>query len=190
MAKKALTVKDYPKAMAHLMATEFYPHNLGEGKLTGTLENDIHYWMGCTYAGWGKPNKASEYWEKAAIGNAAPSAAMFYNDPQPDKIFYQGLALLQLNRQNEANSKFNKLKDYGEKHIFDKVTIDYFAVSLPDLLIWDDDLQRRNTSHCQYLMGLGYLGLGNLDQARDFFSKILEVDTYHIGSRIHRHMSQ
>jgi len=110
---------------------------------------------------------------------------MFYNDQQPDKIFYQGLALLKLNRNEEANGRFNKLKDYGEKHIFDTVKVDYFAVSLPDLLIWEDDMQRRNTLHCLYLLGLGCLGLDMVSKARDNFSKIIEEDVYHAGSRIH-----
>ncbi|NJO69189.1 MAG: hypothetical protein HC830_07820 [Bacteroidetes bacterium] len=82
------------------------------------------------------------------------------------------------------------MKDYGEKHLFDKVKIDYFAVSLPDLLIWDEDLQRRNTLHCWYLIGLGCLGLGLFANAKDFFMKVMELDAYHPGSRIHLEMIQ
>lgn len=185
LAKQAITSGKFVKALEHLTATDVYPHNLGEGKLHGVQENDIFFWKGCAYEGLGEMQKASECWEIASTGLSEPSAAMFYNDQQPDKIFYQGLALLKLNRHNEANSRFNKLKDYGEKHIFDKVKIDYFAISLPDLLIWEDDLQLRNTLHCWYLMGLGYLGLGNTVKAQEFFSKVLDVDKYHIGSWIH-----
>ena len=54
-------------------------------------------------------------------------AAMYYNDAKPDKIFYQGLALLKLNRMDEANGRFHKLTTYGEKHLFDKVKMDYFC---------------------------------------------------------------
>jgi hypothetical protein len=49
--------------------------------------------------------------------------------------------------------------DYGERHRGDAVSIDYFAVSLPDFLIFEDDLSRRNNVFCAYLMGLGLLGL-------------------------------
>ena len=38
--------------------------------------------------------------------------------------------------------------------------MDYFAVSLPDFLVFDDDLNGRNRIHCQYMAALGYLGLG------------------------------
>lgn len=185
IAKKALAAQEFEKALSHLLATEAYPHNLGEGKLFGAKENDIHYWIGCAYECLGKEPEAIRFWEKAAVGLSEPTAAMFYNDQQPDKIFYQGLALLKLGRENEAKSRFNRLKDYGEKHLFDTVRIDYFAVSLPDLQIWDDDLQKRNTLHCWYLIGLGCLGLAQKRQAKDYFNRVLKEDLYHAGSIIH-----
>ena len=188
LAKKAIFEKDYTKAIANLRATEQYPNNLGEGKLYGTQENDILYWTGCAYEGLEDNTNAKIYWDKASKGLSEPSAAMFYNDQQPDKIFYQGLALAKMERWAEANGRFNKLKDYGEKHLFDKVKIDYFAVSLPDLLIWEEDLAKRNTLNCQYLMALGYLGLGMKDKAKEYFTKILEADINHGGSRVHLEM--
>ena len=186
LARKAIGLKDYKLALSHLKATLWYPDNLGEGKLCGAQENDIYYWMGCAYDGLGETEHAIDCYGKAAVGLSEPTAAMFYNDQQPDKIFYQGLALIKLGSKDKACSRFNKLRDYGEKHLFDKVEIDYFAVSLPDLLIWDDDLTKRNEQHCNYLMGLGYLGLGAKDRAKDFFTLVLNANPYHAGSWLHR----
>lgn len=186
LARKAIGLKDYKLALSHLKASLVYPNNLGEGKLCGAQENDSYYWMGCAYDGLGEAEKAIACWEKAAVGLSEPTAAMFYNDQQPDKIFYQGLALIKLGRTGEAYSRFNKLRDYGEKHLFDIVEIDYFAVSLPDLLIWDDDLTKRNEQHCHYLMGLGYLGLGAKDKAKEFFTRVLNANPYHTGCWLHR----
>jgi len=56
---------------------------------------------------------------------------------------------------------------------------------LPDLQIWDDDLDMRNQIHCNYLMGLGHLGLGNLTKAKGFFNQVLTKDTHHTVSNIH-----
>ena len=188
LGKKALANNEFKLALKYLSATDSYPHNLGEGKLYGTQENDINYWKGCAYQGLNEKEKAEYYWIKASTCLSEPSTAMFYNDQQPDKIFYQGLALLKLGRTSEAHSRFNKLKDYGEKHIFDDFKIDYFAVSLPDLLIWDDDLQKRNRLQCNYLIGLGHLGLGNKEKAHQFLSEVLTDDPNHAGSRIHLKM--
>ena len=165
LAKEALKAKDYAKALELLKETEKYPDNLGEGKLATIQENDVHYWMGCAYEGLGDAEKAREYFEKATRGAKEPSIAFFYNDEQPDKIFYQGLAWRKLGQDAKSNGRFYALIQHGEKHIFDKVKLDYFAVSLPELLIWDDNLDMRNRIHCNYVMGLGYLGLGDLEKA-------------------------
>jgi tetratricopeptide (TPR) repeat protein len=183
LAKKALHDGELEKAISHLQATEMYPHNLGEGKLTGTRENDIHYWLGCIYEAKGDMETARKYWEKATEGSSEPTAAIFYNDQHPDKIYYQGLALLKLNRKEEADDRFSRLKRYGETHLNDHIKVDYFAVSLPDLLIWDEDLDRRNEINSRYLMGLGLLGMGQTEQANKQLKTVLEMDINHQGAR-------
>ena len=182
LAKKALAEKEFDTAISHFQATESYPHNLGEGKLTGTRENDIHYWLGCIYEAKGAWEKAKAFWEKATQGSSEPTAAIFYNDQHPDKIYYQGLALLKLNRKTEANDRFNRLKSYGEIHLNDHIKVDYFAVSLPDLLIWDEDLDRRNKINSLYLMGLGLLGLEQTEMAFEQLKLVLEMDINHQGA--------
>ena len=124
----------------------------------------------------------------ASQGLEEPTSPMFYNDQPPDMIFYQGLAWLKLGDANKARSRFNKLIDYGEQHLFDKVKIDYFAVSLPDFLVFEDDLQKRNEVHCHYMMGLGLLGLQEFEQARAQFSHVLQLDVNHQGARVHLEM--
>ena len=162
-----------------------YPHNLGEGKLTGAQENDFHYYLGCAYEGLGKMNEAIKFWELAKDGNTEPAAAIFYNDQKPDKIYYQGLALLKLGRNNEANVRFNRLIDYGNTHLNENIKMDYFAVSLPDLLIWEDDLSYRNNIHCNYMLGLGYLGLQKTDLAFSYLSEAFKLDINHQGVQAH-----
>jgi len=58
LAKKAIEEEKYQDAIDLLKRTETYPENLGEGKLYGTQENDIHYWLGCAYEGLGENEKA------------------------------------------------------------------------------------------------------------------------------------
>jgi hypothetical protein len=117
-----------------------------------------------------------------------PTAAVFYNDQQPDKIFYQGLAKKCLLDSTSAERIFKKLLDYGIGHMDDKVKIDYFAVSLPNLLIFEDDLQVRNQVHCLFLQGLGSLGLHEFEQAQKAFTEVLKQDAGHFGARIHQQM--
>ena len=104
---------------------------------------------------------------------------MYYNDQPADMIYYQGLAKEKLGRLVEAKARFNKLLDYGEQHMFDEMRGEYFAVSLPEFLIFDDDLNRRNKAHCNYLIGLARLGMGDKDAAARAFGEAIRLDTSH-----------
>ena len=41
----------------------------------------------------------------------------------------------------------------------------FCRLKTPDLAIWDNDLNRRNRIHCDYVIGLGYLGMENIEKA-------------------------
>lgn len=185
MSKRAIMDGDYLQAIDMLHKAEVYPENFGEGKLIGAQENELHFWMGLAYQQLGEMNLANNYWKKAATGMSEPSSAMFYNDQQPDTIFYQGLALLHSGDKQKAAERFDKLISYGKAHLDDEVKIDYFAVSLPDLLIWDDGLNIRNRQLCLYLMGLGELGKGNRMEAYALFGEVLKINRVHKGAHIH-----
>lgn len=185
MAKQHIQDQQYHEAIIKLKMAHEYPHNLGEGKLYGAQENDIFYWLGCAYAGLNQEESAQQYFKAATNGLPEPTAAMFYNDQQPDKIYYQGLAWLKLNENAKAESIFQVLMDYGKAHLTDTVKIDYFAVSLPDLMIFEDDLNVRNATHCHYLIGLGLLGLKIIDKAKFQFELALKKDSMHLGAKTH-----
>ncbi|MFL5692548.1 MAG: DUF5107 domain-containing protein, partial [Ktedonobacteraceae bacterium] len=106
-------------------------------------------------------------------------------DKPPDMNFYQGKAWLKLGNLKQAKRRYKKLNEYGEQHLFEDVKIDYFAVSLPDFLVFEDDLNKRNKVHCHYIMGLGYLGLQEFKKAQIEFSRALELDINHQGARVH-----
>jgi len=185
IAKQQISEGNFDKAIELLEQAQTYPDNLGEGKLPGAQENDIHYWLGVAFEKKNNLEEAKNWWDKATQGLEEPTAAIFYNDQQPDKIFYQGLAFLKLNQQSEADKRFEKLIAYAKKHLNDHVTIDYFAVSLPDLMIWEDDLDKRNKIHCLYMQGLGLLGLDKKAEAEQVFESVLSEEKSHSGITIH-----
>lgn len=190
LAKRAIDKESNEEALQLLDAAEKYPTNLGEGKLYSAQENDIHYLKGLAYEQSGQNDKAEQYFQKATEGLSEPVQAIFYNDAQPDKIFYQGLAWLKLNEKAKASAIFNKLINFGQHHFSDEISIDYFAVSLPDLMVFDADLNQRNKIHCLYLMGLGHLGLSedNSKKADEYFDEVLKLDVNHGAALIHKQM--
>ena len=126
----------------------------------------LYYHLGLALEGQGRTQEAKECFERATIGTDEPAGAMYYNDQPADMILYQGLAWLKLGHVREARSRFYRLIDYGERHLEDQVKIEYFAVSLPEFLIFDDDYTLRNRAHCYYLMALGNIGLGQKRKGR------------------------
>lgn len=175
----------FAEAADELARALVYPRNLGEGKLAGAQENNIYYYLGCAYEGLGKAEEAQKAFAKASQGLEEPASPMFYNDQPPEMIYYQGLAWLKRGDVKEAKRRFNKLIDYGERHMFDEVKIDYFAVSLPDFLVFEDDLNKRNTVHCHFMIGLGLLGLGRKEEARKHLTEVLRLDANHQGAIVH-----
>jgi tetratricopeptide (TPR) repeat protein len=188
LAKEALQKNYFSVAVDLLTQAQVYPHNLGEGKLYGAQENDIFYWLGCAQEAQGNRKEAESYFTKATSGNLAPSAAVFYNDQQPDKIFYQGLAWRKLGYTENATQVFNNLVKYGNEHMHDETSIDYFAVSLPNLLVFEDDLNARNKTHCTFMLGLGYLGLEKYKEAKAAFISVLQSNAEHAGAKTHLNM--
>ncbi|ETT52695.1 DUF5107 domain-containing protein [Paenibacillus sp. FSL H7-689] len=186
LAKRKLEKQQPELAMELLKKALVYPENLGEGKLEGAGDNPVYFYLGCAYQQLKSNQAAEESFHKASIGLNEPASAMFYNDQPPESIYYQGLAWQKLGNVKEANRRFNKLIDYAERHMHDHIRMDYFAVSLPDFLVFDDDLNQRNEEHCRYMRALGLLGLGRTSEAKLELERILEKNPNHQGAIIHR----
>ena len=104
---------------------------------------------------------------------------MYYYDQPADMILFQGKAFEKLGETGEAKSRFYKLLDYGQKHLRDEFIMDYFAVSMPDMSVYDSDMNLKNRQHCYYLMGLAYLGLKDRKESQKWFRKALELNNSH-----------
>ena len=188
LARQALDAGDAAKAKELLEKALVFPHNLGEGKLEGAKDNDIYYYLGLAERALGNEEAAVAHLERASVGDEEPAGMMYYNDQPADMILYQGLANRALGRETRATSRFYKLVSYGEKHYYDEVKIDYFAVSLPDLQLFDEDLTLRNRAHCEYLIALGSYGLGDNARAERCYDAALAIDCAHQGAVNHKRL--
>ena len=181
MAKEAIKAGKFDEAIPLLEECLVYPHNLGEGKLHGAQENDFYYLLGVCHRALGEEAKALDCFSQATLGPTEPAAAMYYNDAKPDKIFYAGLAYRALGDEKKARSYFNRLVDYGKQHLHDVVVMDYFAVSLPDLQVWDGSLDEMNRIHCLYMLALGFAGLGDSAHSSRYLAEATAMNINHQG---------
>ena len=190
LAHAALASEHYQEAIRLLTCTRVWPDSLGEGKLPGIQENNIFYLLARAHQNLGQEAEARRWFQRASVGLREPASALYYNDQPPDMIFYQGLALSALGHHSQAEERFQCLLDYGQQHLSDETEIDYFAVSLPDFLVFNEDLNRRNAVHCHYMMGLGQLGFGQHQTAREEFDQVLTLDVNHLGAIVHRELTR
>ena len=174
MAKTA----DTDTAIHYLEQALVYPHNLGEGKLIGNLDNDIYYMLGRLHK---DREKAEEAFKLAARGSFALTSAMYYNDQPPEMMYYAAMAIKELGDNKTAGERFDVFIDYAREHRNDEVKIEYFAVSLPDFLIFEADLNTKNKVHCMFMAALGYLGKGDVKKAAEFAKEGLALDKCHMG---------
>ncbi|MBR1809256.1 MAG: DUF5107 domain-containing protein [Paludibacteraceae bacterium] len=185
MAKQKLAAGMYQEALLLLQRTDVFPENLGEGKLETMPENDIDFYKALALQGMGRNEEAKAYFKKATAGQSVPQQAFYYNDSQPDMIYYQALAWHALGDDEHAKMLFDRLLEHGRQHLNDTgCRIDYFAVSLPELAIWEDDLDIRNRIHCLFVMGLGYLGNGEKENAAKCLAEVLQLDPNHQSAQV------
>lgn len=166
------------KAIELLEKALMYPDNLGEGKLIGNLDNDIYYMLGSLYE---DKKKAEQAYKLAARGEFTVTSAMYYNDQPPEMMYYAAKAIEKLGDSKTAGERFQAFLDYADVHRNDNVKIEYFAVSLPDFLIFHADLDKKNKVHCFFMAALGYLGKGDRENAEQCAKKGLELDNCHEG---------
>lgn len=186
LAKAAAAEGEYVEAKTILLqAVDEYPQNLGEGKLESAQENNLYYLLGLAQEKLGETEEAFASLTKACHGESEPVGMMYYNDQPPEMIYYQGLAYRKLGNEEQAVRRFRKLVEYGREHIEENVKIDYFAVSLPDLLIFEENLDERNRKHCLFMMSLGLKGLGRSDEAEKCAEELLAMDNAHQGIWVH-----
>ncbi len=158
-----LARKAEPKRAVELLERALtYPAHLGEGKLIGSRDNDIWYLLGELYE---EEEQSEEAYRRASQGEFTLSCALYYNDQPPEMMYYAARATEALGEREEASGRFRSFIEYAEEHLEDEVGIDYFAVSLPDFLVFEGDLKRNNRVHCCLMAALGHLGLGNQAEA-------------------------
>ncbi|NWK55272.1 DUF5107 domain-containing protein [Verrucomicrobiaceae bacterium N1E253] len=150
LGQKHLDGGNAEEALKHFRAAMDTPESLGEAYHPLQAKANVNYWLGRSLNAMGKYDEAASRFTEAAeeIGDFAGMEAIEHSPLS----YYRGLALLELDRKNEANALFESLLHYGKQKLQQKATIDYFATSLPNLLVFDDDLQARQDQEARSLI--------------------------------------
>ncbi len=164
----------FEEARTHLARAMEYPENLEVGKPMDDERNaQIYYVLGRVYDQLGAHDEAAEAFRKSV--DCTNSRAW------PDLEFYQGMSLLELNRNNEAQSLFSKLADRGTEML--KRITDHEGIGVEEV---SSAGQRHSAAEGYYLQGLASLGRGETDQAGKMFALAAETYRGHLWAAFYR----
>jgi len=177
MGRAALGEVNFGKAFCHFEKALAAPRNLGEAKHLLVNQSDIHYGLGCALDGMGENQKAREAWLRAANfkGDFQEMSVRAFSE----MTYYSGMAWEKLGQRAKAKKLFSDLLRYGQKLQKSTAKIDYFATSLPTMLLFEDDLQFRQETTALFLQAQGNLGLGRNSKAKSLLESVLRRDPNH-----------
>ncbi|MBL1223488.1 DUF5107 domain-containing protein [Enterococcus sp. BWR-S5] len=187
---KELLLTNPKQAIHYLLESQTYPENLGEGKLPNVEDNLSNYYIAKAYETLGDTQQAAAYYEMAGCGTNEPESVLYYYDQPADSILYRGLAHEALGHEEAAHSCYYQLIRYGKKHLFEEVAYDFFAVSMPETVVFKNDLTKNNQVYCRYLIALGNIGLKENEKAEKLLQEILLEVPDHQGAIRHLAMVQ
>ncbi len=177
LGRAAFARSDYSEARLHFESAMTTPRNLSEARHPLTNQSDIHYWLGCACNGLRDEKSARAHWL---------AAAEFKCDFQEMKVcafsemtYFSALSLQKLGRRARAKRLFLNLLAYAQKLEQMPAEIDYFATSLPTMLIFEDDLQFRQQTTALFLQAQAQLGLGKASKAGGLLLTVLRRDPSH-----------
>jgi len=177
LGREALERNDAASARGHFSAALTAPENLGEAKHLLTNQSDIHFWIGCVLAKEGNLPQARQYWTAAATfkGDFQEMSVRAFSE----MTYYSARAWEMLGQRAKARRLFRDLLVYARKLEKTEAKIDYFATSLPTLLLFEDNLQHRQETTALFLQAQAQLGLGKKARAKQLLSRVLKRDPNH-----------
>jgi tetratricopeptide (TPR) repeat protein len=172
LGRMALNTGKAAEALEHFEAARHYPENLGEGKHLLTLERNLDCYSGLAAEQLGNTALAQQNWQAAA----APLPSIGYHS------FFQAVAFQKLGDSEKARATFSGLASFARTQSKIEPKIDYFATSLPNFLLFEDDLGKRNHVECAFLSALADYGLGETGSALRLLEQVLAVDPNHLAA--------
>jgi hypothetical protein len=110
-----------------------------------------------------EPEQAHRFWTRAAEfkGDFQDMSVRLFSE----LTLYQAIALRRLGRDAEADRMLLNLQTYATDLLATPAKIDYFATSLPTMLLFNDHLQLRQDNSALLMLAQAAFGLGRLSEA-------------------------
>jgi hypothetical protein len=177
LALAQLGSDDGSTAVAAILAAIDSPDSLGERR--HPLENPapLYLALGDAHVRTGEEDSATRAWQAAAaaVGDFTSMSPRSYSD----NTYFSVLAARRLGDHGVADTLVAGLRDYVEELAATPARIDYFATSLPTLLLFHDDPQRGRDLEVDVLRAQLALLAGDVAAATDRLDAVLTADPSH-----------
>jgi tetratricopeptide (TPR) repeat protein len=180
LGRQALAANRVAEAGRHFEAALVVPESLGEARHLLASQSNVHYWLGCACAAAKDDASARRYWTLASEfrGDFQGMRVRAYSE----MTYYSARALERLGRNEEAAAMAKGLSEHAEVLLTTPARIDYFATSLPTMLLFEQDLQKNQELGARVMLAQARLVLGDSRRARDLLELVLHEDPNHAAA--------
>lgn len=160
LGRCALEKGDSAGAKRHFEAALSSPENLGEAKHALVNQANVYYWLGVACDFLNERKEARQWWRRAAAssGDFQEMAVQAFSE----MTCYRAMALERLGETEAAAQLLEDLLAHARQLAESEPKIDYFATSLPTMLLFNEDLGRKNRLTAEFLIAQALGGLSDL----------------------------
>lgn len=177
LAQRALDDGDPRAAVEHLDAALSPPASLGEQRHPLANSAALHLARGDALSAAGDDRRAREAWQQAAAegGDFRDMA----EEPFSESTLHTVQALRRLGNDDAAATLARQWGEYLDRWAGERATVDYFATSLPSMLLFTEDPQRAKQLRVMVMRAELLLDSGDRAGADLLLRQVLEVDPAH-----------
>ncbi|QHN03601.1 DUF5107 domain-containing protein [Granulicella sp. WH15] len=180
LGQKALTAGDPTEATLRFEAAWNPPQSISEAKHLLMNLSMIDYWLGVSFDANQDRERAVLHWRRAAKHRGDFQQMQVH--AISENTYWSALALSSLGLEEEARELFQQIYDYSIELESQTPKIDYFATSLPAMLLFDEDMIRRQEITAKFLRAQALFGLGRADKGAELLAEVRSLDANHAAA--------
>ena len=172
----------FAAALADFQAAKTIPDNLPSERSAGRgREVELNYWIGVAHEATGDTAKANQSWQEATPapeerrGRRGSAGGI---SEQSAQQYYRALAQRKLGQNTEAESSFRALIEAANRGLERDAAREESSEATSERRSL-----RAREALAHYLAGLGHLGLGETEKARQEFTLALQTRPDHLGAK-------